>query len=252
MTALLKKEIQQGPENLKEVLEEDPENEFARLENLYGHLQGLELLDRMINHELRGRIALVSSFGAESVILLHMVAQVNKATPVIFLNTQKLFGETLKYRDQIVKQLGLSNLITILPDADDVEREDRNGLLWARDTDACCDLRKVRPLAQAMNGYQAWITGRKRFQSSSRASIPLIERDGATIKLNPLALWDEETIEQKIKTIGLPPHPLVAEGYPSIGCMPCTARVELGQDKRSGRWAGAEKTECGIHLGENI
>lgn len=246
MTEVLKKNLNyQGVQNGRE-------DNFEQLQRLYGHMDGLELLDGMINHALKNKIALVSSFGAESVILLHMVAQVNKDTPIIFLNTQKLFGETLKYRDQIVEQLGLTNLVTVRPDDQDVEREDKNGLLWARDTNACCDLRKVRPLARAMNGYQAWITGRKRFQSTGRSTIPLIEQDGATLKINPLALWTQEEIDQKIADIGLPPHPLVAQGYPSIGCMPCTARVEMGQDRRSGRWVGAEKTECGIHIGENI
>jgi len=206
----------------------------------------------MINREFKGNIALVSSFGAESVVLLDMVAQVNAATPVIFLNTQKLFGETLKYRDTIAKKLGLTNIITVKPKPDDVNNEDKNGLLWTRDTDACCDLRKVRPLARAMNEYGAWITGRKRFQTTERSMIPLIEQDGSKFKINPLAHWDQDELDQIMENKGLPKHPLVAEGYPSIGCMPCTKRVEAGQDRRMGRWAGQGKTECGIHIGENI
>ncbi len=225
---------------------------FEDLVKAYGHLDSPDLLDAMINGEFRNRIALVSSFGAESIVLLDMVARVNPATPVIFLNTQKLFGETVSYRDRVAEELGLTNIITVKPAPEDVAREDQNGLLWTRDTDACCDLRKVRPLARAMNKYDAWITGRKRFQTAERGSIPLIEQDGSKIKINPLAHWTQQQLDQIIADKGLPRHPLVDQGYPSIGCMPCTARVEAGQDRRMGRWAGQGKTECGIHIGENI
>ncbi|WP_321390029.1 phosphoadenylyl-sulfate reductase [Emcibacter sp.] len=224
-----------------------------RLQRLYGGLEdSVQLLDAMINREFNGRIALVSSFGAESVVLLDLVAQVNPHTPVVFLNTRKLFGETLKYRDTLAEKLGLTNIITQLPDEEEVKAEDHNGLLWTRDTDACCDLRKVRPLARAMNRYDAWITGRKRFQSSTRASIPLVEQDGSKTKINPLAFWSQGEIDQRIRELGLPEHPLVSQGFPSIGCMPCTHRVEAGEDRRAGRWAGQDKTECGIHIGANI
>lgn len=228
------------------------EKDFARLMAEYGDLNSLDLLDAMINREFKDNISLVSSFGAESIVLLDMVAQVNPATPVIFLNTQKLFGETVRYRDEIAEKLGLTNIITIKPVAEDVANEDKNGLLWTRDTDACCDLRKVRPLALAMNEYGAWITGRKRFQTKERGNIPLIEKDGSKFKINPLAHWNQEELDQIIKNKGLPRHPLIAAGYPSIGCMPCTVRVEDGQDRRMGRWSGQGKTECGIHMGENI
>ncbi len=226
--------------------------DFASLMEDYGDLNSLDLLDAMINTEYRDNIALVSSFGAESIVLLDMVAQVAPATPVIFLNTQKLFGETVRYRDKVAEQLGLTNIITTKPDPENIANEDKNGLLWTRDTDACCDLRKVRPLALAMNEYGAWITGRKRFQTSDRGNIPLIEQDGAKVKINPLAHWNQEELDQIIEHKGLPKHPLIAQGYPSIGCMPCTNRVEEGQDRRMGRWAGQGKTECGIHIGENI
>jgi len=226
--------------------------DFDSLLTDYGDLKDLDLLDAMINDVFRDRIALVSSFGAESIVLLDMVAKVNPATPVVFLNTQKLFGETIRYRDKIVDQLGLTNIITVKPDSQDVENEDKNGLLWTRDTDACCDLRKVRPLARAMNDYDAWITGRKRFQTTERGSIPLIEQDSSKTKINPLALWSQQELDQIIEDKGLPKHPLIAEGYPSIGCMPCTARAGSGQDRRGGRWSGQMKSECGIHMGENI
>ncbi len=225
---------------------------FSELMSEYGHLNSLDLLDAMINGEFQDNIALVSSFGAESIVLLDMVAEVNPATPVIFLNTQKLFGETVSYRDRIAEKLGLTNIITVKPSPEDVANEDKNGLLWTRDTDACCDLRKTRPLAKAMNEYGAWITGRKRFQTTERSAIPLIEQDGSKFKINPLAHWNQDELDQIMENKGLPKHPLVAEGYPSIGCMPCTKRVEAGQDRRMGRWSGQDKAECGIHIGENI
>ncbi len=225
---------------------------YADLTKNYGNLNSHDLLDAMINSVFKGDIALVSSFGAESIVLLYMVAQVNPATPIIFLNTQKLFGETISYRDRVASDLGLTNIITVRPDPESIAAEDKNGLLWTRNTDACCDLRKVRPLALAMNGYGAWITGRKRFQTSERNNISMIEQDGSKIKINPLAHWNQDDLDKIIEDKGLPKHPLIAEGYPSIGCMPCTARVEAGQDRRAGRWSGQDKNECGIHIGENI
>ncbi|MCF6214746.1 MAG: phosphoadenylyl-sulfate reductase [Emcibacter sp.] len=233
---------------------DSPQNvkDFSALMSEYGHLNSLELLDAMINGEFQDNIALVSSFGAESIVLLDMVAEVNPATPVIFLNTQKLFGETVSYRDKIAEKLGLTNIVTVKPSPEDVANEDKNGLLWTRDTDACCDLRKTRPLAKAMNEYGAWITGRKRFQTTERSGIPLIEQDGSKIKINPLAHWNQDELDQIMENKDLPKHPLIAQGYPSIGCMPCTKRVEAGQDRRMGRWSDQDKTECGIHIGENI
>lgn len=225
---------------------------LARLRESFGQMETLAMLDAMIHHEFAGRIALVSSFGAESVALLDLVAEVAPDIPIIFLDTHKLFGETLTYRDRLAERLKLTNILTIEPDAAEVAAEDHNGLLWAGDPDACCGLRKVRPLARAMEGFDAWITGRKRFQSDTRADIPVIEWGGAKFKINPLATWSPEAIAARITSRNLPPHPLVADGFPSIGCMPCTRRVAPGESARAGRWAGLDKTECGIHVGENI
>lgn len=228
---------------------------FGRLDGLrasYDRMETLAMLDCVIHREFPGKIALVSSFGAESVILLDLVSEVAPDLPIVFLDTQKLFGETLSYRDRLAKQLKLTNILTIEPDAAELEAEDHNNLLWARDPDACCGLRKVRPLARAMQGFDAWITGRKRFQSDTRADIPVIEQSGGKFKINPLATWTPEEIEARIKARGLPPHPLVEDGFLSIGCMPCTRRVQPGESARAGRWAGLDKTECGIHVGDNI
>ncbi len=225
---------------------------LERLRATYDDDETLAMLDGIIHKEFPGKIALVSSFGAESVALLDLVAEVAPDIPVIFLDTQKLFGETLAYRDLLADRLKLTNILTIEPDPEEVAAQDKNGLLWSRDPDACCGLRKVEPLARAMQGFDAWITGRKRFQSSTRADIPRIEKSGGKFKINPLATWSPEEIEARIRERGLPPHPLVADGFPSIGCMPCTRRVAPGESARAGRWAGMDKTECGIHVADNI
>jgi phosphoadenosine phosphosulfate reductase len=224
----------------------------AWLQAQYGHLDGKDLLEVMIKEIFPGRIALVSSFGSESAVLIDMVAQVDTATPILFLNTGKLFGETVRYRDTLQSRFGLTDIRTLKPDAEELKEEDKNGLLWTRNLDACCDLRKTRPLDKALEGFDAWITGRKRFQTGTRAALPLIEESEGRIKINPLANFGFEDLQRIANEKDLPRHPLVADGYLSIGCMPCTKRVAPGEDYRSGRWAGTDKTECGIHVAENI
>ena len=195
-----------------------------------------------------GKIALVSSFGAESVVLLHMIAEIDKDTPVIFLDTEMLFPETLAYQRAVAATLGLRDVRVITPDRNAVLTEDVDGLLHQADTDACCDLRKTRPLAEALKGFDGWITGRKQFQGGKRATLPLFEKEDRKIKINPLAKWTAEDLKAYIARHDLPRHPLVAKGYPSIGCMPCTTRVGDHEDQRAGRWRDSEKTECGIHF----
>jgi len=195
-----------------------------------------------------GPVALVSSFGAESVVLLHMIAQINPATPVIFLDTEMLFPETLTYQREVASQLGLADVRVITPNRNDVLTEDVDGLLHQADLDACCDLRKTRPLNAALQDFGGWITGRKQFQGGQRAQLPLFERDGRKVKINPLANWTADQIRDYMTDHNLPRHPLVAQGYPSIGCMPCTTRVSEHEDQRAGRWRDVEKTECGIHF----
>ena len=218
----------------------------------YGDLTGKDLLEVMIKDVFKDRIALVSSFGSESAVLVEMVAEIDPSTPILFLNTKKLFGETLRYRDKLQERFGLTDIRTLEPDVEEVESEDKNGLLWTRDQDACCDLRKTRPLDRAIEGFDAWITGRKRFQTDGRADLPLIEAAGTQVKINPLAQHSMEELQAIANAHDLPRHPLVADGYLSIGCMPCTRRVQEGESYRDGRWAGTDKTECGIHIGENI
>jgi phosphoadenosine phosphosulfate reductase len=207
------------------------------------------VLQNAITEDFAGKIALVSSFGTESAILLHMIAQIDKATPVVFLETGKLFPETLAYRDTLVDLLGLTDVRSIHPSGKQLAAWDPDGRLYQKDADLCCAIRKTNPLDGALEGFGAWITGRKRGQSSTRAQLNLVEEgpDGRTT-VNPLAFWDEAKIEAYFATHNLPRHPLEAQGYTSIGCATCTKLPLPGEDKRSGRWAGKAKTECGIHL----
>lgn len=196
-----------------------------------------------------GPVALVSSFGAESVVLLHMIAQIDKDTPVIFLDTEMLFPETLIYQRVVAAKLGLTDVRVMTPNRNDVLAEDVDGLLHQADKDACCDLRKTRPLAHALQDFGGWITGRKQYQGGQRATLPLFEKEDRKIKINPLATWSTDDLQAYMAKHDLPRHPLVAKGYPSIGCMPCTTRVSDHEDRRAGRWRDSEKTECGIHSG---
>lgn len=194
------------------------------------------------------QVALVSSFGTESAVLLHMVAGIDKAAPVVFLDTGKLFPETLRYRDTLVDRLGLLDVRSVQPDARALAMADPKGTLWQTDPDVCCWQRKVEPLDEALAGFPAWITGRKRFQGGMRTALPLIEREpDGRVKVNPLVSWNAEQLNRYMTEHDLPRHPLEAQGYRSIGCAPCTRPTAPGADPRAGRWAGHNKTECGIH-----
>lgn len=227
------------------------EADAIRLNARFAGVGTHEMLRSIFAEGLAGEVAVVSSFGAESAVLLHLVAQADPAVPVLFLDTHKHFAETIAYRDALVAHLGLTNLRVIEPDPALVAAKDANGLRWSYDPDGCCDIRKVEPLARAMAGLDATITGRKGFQSASRAGLPRFEIDRSDalgrLKINPLADWPKERLDGWMAAHGLPAHPLVAQGYPSIGCSPCTSKVAPGEDPRSGRWKGWDKTECGIH-----
>lgn len=219
--------------------------------SLDARLQGRspqQILEIAIHDLFPGQIALVSSFGAEAAVLLHMVARIDRSTPVLFLDTGKLFDETLAYRDEIAVQLRLADLRILRPDQKALAANDEAGTLWFRDADACCRIRKVEPLERGLKGFAASINGRKRFQSATRSAIPLVEVDGARLKFNPLATWGPQETADYFRIHDLPHHPLVAKGYPSIGCAPCTQPVAAGEDARAGRWRGQDKTECGIHV----
>lgn len=210
-----------------------------------------ELLRVFIKEQFTGKIALVSSFGIEAAVLLDMVAKTDAATPVIFLDTKKLFPETIEYRDMLIDHLGLSNVKTYYPDYIDTSRDDPHEDLWQHTPNACCFIRKVKPLKKALKGYEAWITGRKQFQGGLRKNLSQIEYMEGQIKLNPLALISAEDIMAEFERRDLPRHPLQDQGYTSVGCMPCTALPADTSDSRSGRWQNSDKTECGIHLGDD-
>ena len=228
-----------------------PANVLEHLAQLRARAEGLDAegVLRLAAREFPGTLAVVSSFAAESVVLLHQVAKVDPTVPVLFLNTGKLFGETLRYRDRLQDVLGLGDVRAIGPHPHERALSDPEGTLWSRNPDGCCDLRKVVPLRRALAGFDAQVTGRKRFQTSARAALEKVEYSDGRYRFNPLADWNLEQLESYIEDNKLPRHPLVHDGYPSIGCMPCTRRVAAGEGYRSGRWSEFEKDECGIHSG---
>jgi len=206
-----------------------------------------EVIETALQTVGRENLALVSSFGTESAALLKVMADVDPAIPVVFLDTGWLFEETLAYRDTLIATLGLADVRSIQPLDEMLAREDPDRELWFSNPDACCRIRKVEPLARALTPFSAWINGRKRFQGGARAGIPVVEDDGKKLKFNPFANVSREEIEAIYNMAKLPPHPLVASGYLSVGCMPCSSRTAPGEDARAGRWRGQAKRECGIH-----
>lgn len=211
-------------------------------------LDARSLLERVTSDDAFGRVALVSSFGADSAVLLHLAAQVAPRVPVLMIDTGRLFDETLRYAETLTRRFGLENLRVVRPAADRLAVADPDGELWRADPDRCCEVRKTRPLRDALVEYDSWITGRKRFQTEDRSVMPKVEFLDGRWKINPLADWGSADIAAYGDSLGLPPHPLVEQGYASIGCYTCTTQVQPGEDARAGRWRGRAKTECGIHL----
>ena len=221
----------------------------AELNARYKYHAAVSVLEHALGDEDVGRTALVSSFGAESVVLLHMISVIDRRLPVLFIDTEMLFAETLAYQQEVAEKLNLANIVTVKANPATLAFEDPDNTLHQFNTDACCAIRKTEPLARALAGYDAWITGRKRYQGSTRANVDFFEAEGdLRIKVNPLAHWGKEDLQDYMVNNRLPRHPLVAKGYPSIGCAPCTSPVKPGEDERAGRWRGSAKTECGIHF----
>ena len=210
----------------------------------------LEIVKAALDPSLGLRVGAISSFGAESAALLDIIAGEDKTVPVVFLETGQHFLQTLSYRTQLTKALGLTDVRLVTPDAGEKATLDARDDLWKTDADACCDLRKVRPFARATAEFNALITGRKRYQSTTRAKLQPFEVLDGVLRINPLASWDADDVEAWLEENDLPRHPLVEQGYASIGCWPCTRAVEDGEDARAGRWSGMDKVECGIHLGQ--
>jgi phosphoadenosine phosphosulfate reductase len=221
----------------------------AALNTRYRHHGATAVLERAMTDPEVGRLALVSSFGAESVVLLHLVSIMDRNLPVLFIDTEMLFAETLAYQLELTERLRLTNVQVVKARREDLFVRDNEGILHVHDPDACCALRKTEPLQRALLYYDAWITGRKRYQGSTRASLDFFEAEGdRRIKVNPLVHWTSSDLQDYMNENRLPRHPLVAKGYPSVGCAPCTTRVNDGEDPRAGRWRDLPKEECGIHF----
>ncbi|MEC9346712.1 MAG: phosphoadenylyl-sulfate reductase [Pseudomonadota bacterium] len=221
-------------------------NRAFELNAKVGGMDGKDLIAAAI--EAYGRkLTLVSSFGTEAAVLLHMASEVDRDLTITFVDTRRLFGETLRYRDDLAKRLGLTDVRSIQPDPKRLKALDPEDMLFTRDANMCCHVRKVEPLARALDGFDAWITGRKSYQSGTRTHLPAVEAQDGRVKFNPLARWTREDIVAYFDRHDLPRHPLESDGFLSIGCMPCTDRVQPGEDIRAGRWRGQDKTECGIH-----
>ena len=227
-------------------------SKIAALNARYRHHSATSVLYHALHDPKLGRLAMVSSFGAESVVLLHMLSVTRRDTPVIFIDTELLFTETLVYQQELTERLGLSNLRILRASALELMIKDPDQALHRRDPDACCTLRKTEPLNRALKGFDGWITGRKRFQGGPRAALEFfeLEADTGRIKVNPLAYWRPGDIQTYMEENRLPRHPMVARGYPSLGCMPCTSKVAMGEDPRAGRWRDTIKSECGIHFAD--
>ena len=228
-------------------IEPDDLSHAARLDADLRHAHPREVIAAAVEM-LGDKLALVSSFGAESAVLLDLASRVKPDIPVLFLDTGMLFGQTLDYRRHLAARLGLSDVRDLRPAYNDLAVADPEAKLWQTDTDACCHVRKVLPLDRAIADFEGWITGRKRFHGGARLSLPVVEAADGKLKFNPLANRGKDELDAYVEANGLPVHPLVAQGFPSIGCWPCTHPVEDGQDVRAGRWAGQDKTECGIHV----
>ncbi|MAN79698.1 MAG: phosphoadenylyl-sulfate reductase [Rhodospirillaceae bacterium] len=224
-----------------------PALNIGALDRLLAPLNTDQLLRQVIVDAFPSRTVVTTSFGAESAVLLTLIAKTDPATPVVFLDTGYLFAQTLTYRDELVRHLGLTDVRTITPDPGDLAREDPEGDLHKHDPDRCCRLRKHLPLENALAAFDVWISGRKRFHGGDRASLPRVEIDGRYLKVNPLADWSEAAIARAFTDTGLPRHPLIEHGFTSIGCFPCTEPSGTGGYSRAGRWPGRDKTECGIH-----
>ncbi|MEM9233147.1 MAG: phosphoadenylyl-sulfate reductase [Pseudomonadota bacterium] len=223
--------------------------EISDLNDRYETFTPQEIIEDALSRRqaLLGHSAVVSSFGAESSVLLHMIAQIDPSVPILMLNTGKLFGETLQYRNQLQHLLGLEDIRSYYPRKADLAEFDPLGTLSASNPDQCCRIRKTDVLKRALSPFDSWFNGRKRYQSDTRSVMSIVERDDGRLKINPLANWDSAALKAYQIEHELPAHPLLSKGYGSIGCYPCTSKVKAGEDPRAGRWRGLDKTECGLH-----
>lgn len=233
-----------------DVIDARPDFTQADADALNARFEGVHasaMLKALFDEGNLGEVAVVSSFGTESAVLLHLVAEADPSIPVTFVDTLKMFPETLEYRETLIETLGIQNANIVRPDPVVLAAKDGNELRWSFDPDGCCEIRKVEPLARAKSGLNSWISGRKAFQSVTRQNLPRFEVEDGRLKINPLGDWVKDDLEAYFEEHDLPRHPLEAQGYLSVGCAPCTSKVKPGEDPRAGRWRGWDKTECGIH-----
>ncbi len=205
--------------------------------------------------EFRPKLAMTSSFGPESGVLLHLVSQMDPSVPVLFLETGYHFPETLEYRNELVKRFGFKNVIDLHADPRRRQEivEKYAGKPYEKDPDRCCQVNKVEPLDEALKAYAAWMSGIRRQQTDQRKTIRVLELyENGQYKVSPLANWTSRETWWYLKEHKIPQHPLYEKGYLSIGCWPCTRPIQAGDDERSGRWAGRAKKECGIHLFQEV
>lgn len=236
---------------LVDAIDVRPASTQADVDALNARFEGVDaasMLRALLSEDTLGEVAVVSSFGAESAVLLHLVASVDPTVPVVFVDTLRMFPETLAYRETLIRRLGIADTRVVLPDAAVLSARDAQGLRWSYDPEGCCDIRKVEPMRRAKAGLDSWISGRKAFQSVTRQNLPRFELDEGRLKLNPLGDWVKTDLDAYFAEHDLPRHSLEAEGYLSIGCQPCTSKVRPGEDPRAGRWRGWDKVECGIHV----
>ncbi len=222
------------------------QNEVKELNKEF-HKSSPEEIIRKSRNLFKDKIVYISSFGIESAIILHMISQIDKNFPIALLNTNFLFKQTLDYKNKLIKSLNLKNFVEIFPDNSKLQKDDPNNNLWKSDVEKCCELRKVKPLNKFLKKYNAWISGRKSYQGGERFDVQPFEFNNGKVVVNPLANFEKKFVLLYFNNNNLPKHPLVEEGYLSVGCTHCTFKPKNIEDPRSGRWINQTKTECGIH-----
>lgn len=196
-------------------------------------------------------VVATSSLQTQSVALLHMISETAPEIPIIFLDTGFHFPETLAFRDELANMLKL-NIRNVRAEMGHARFKQVHGELYRRDPDLCCYINKVAPLEKALENSEAWISGIRRDQTQARSDTRILSLEAnGKYKVCPLALWTEHDVWRYMHEHNLPDHPLFAQGYPSIGCAPCTRAVKMGENARAGRWEESAKTECGLHTMAN-
>tara|TARA_B100000242_G_scaffold147935_1_gene105436 strand:+ start:307 stop:1005 length:699 start_codon:yes stop_codon:yes gene_type:complete len=223
------------------------ENFLNQLNDNSKKLSPQDILDNSINNIFKKKMVYVCSFGTESAIILHMISDIDRSFPIILLNTNYLFKETIEYKDYLIDKFKFSDFKEISPSVEDLKINDSKGTLWKEDPDLCCNIRKVLPLQKELQKYDAWISGRKSYHEEERKNLKFFEYINKKIVVNPLAKVKRDFVNSYFKIHNIERHPLFESGYQSLGCTHCTVKTSKIDSPRSGRWANKIKTECGIH-----